>query len=201
MHAALAFLGATLLIATNAHGEDELGARGLRVKFGEGVALEAVGRWADALDRFGDIARVRPTPEVEFHVGLCLDRLGRLRQADRAYREARDRGWFTAPLVVSEANERLRDLDARMPRVTVGLDGDSRNVTILLDGERVDGGVVQRLDAGPHVAIAARNGVPLAAVAFSTQERRSRQITLRVLIRPIDQAARDRPIARATASR
>jgi tetratricopeptide (TPR) repeat protein len=179
----------------------------LRVRFAQGIALEAVGRWADALDRFMVVRDARPTAEVAFHIGLCLDRLGRLRQAERAYLESRQLGKASSPIVVGEATERLRDLDARMPRVTVSVAGAGSGVTVAIDGEPIAPGATARLDPGPHVATAARGGVSLAAVAFSAQERRARAITLMVLIGP-EGAPRQRvpaggesPIARATPSR
>jgi hypothetical protein len=210
--ALVAVAAAALLAPAPAHGSEDARAervtRGLRIRFAQGVAFEAVGRWADALDRFMVVRDAKPTAEVAFHVGLCLDRLGRLRQAERAYRESRELGKTSAPIVVGEATERLEDLDVRMPRVTVNVAGQTSGVTIALDGEPIDPGATVRLDPGPHVATAARRGVPLAAVAFSAQERRGRAITLMVRIGPEGAtpgqrapALGDSPIARATPSR
>ncbi|MCC6552262.1 MAG: tetratricopeptide repeat protein, partial [Polyangiaceae bacterium] len=79
--AAAAAAALALAAAGDASGDGEATTRALRLRFAEGRALEAAGRWADALARFEAIARARPTPGVRFHVALCHDRLGRLRLA------------------------------------------------------------------------------------------------------------------------
>ena len=169
--------------------------RTLRLKFAEGYALEIAGRWADALDRFVEVGRARPTPEVEFHVALCQERLGRLVEAEQGYRRARERARDGGPLdarearaasralVVREAEERLADLEPRVPRVVVLIAGDATDVEVLLDGAALPSPSPHRVNPGPHVAVAVREGLPIAAVAFAAQEARTRHVTLVVLPR------------------
>ena len=152
----------------------------LRLRFAEGRALQAAGRWADALERFQQIARVRPTPHVLFHVALCHDELGRLHEAARVYRQARDGARVGAPDVLAEAEERLRWLDLRMPRALVTLDGEIGGVTLRIDGAPVPVGEPVRLDPGPHVLVAMRGGVPVAAAAFSASQHQTRLLRLRI---------------------
>lgn len=167
----------------------------LRLKFAEGYALEIAGRWADALDRFLEVSRARPTPEVEFHVALCQERLGRFVEAEQGYRRARERARdagaadagearaASRALVVREAEERLADLEPRVPRLVVLISGDAADVEVLLDGATLPSPSPHRVNPGPHLVVAVREGLPVAAVAFAAQEARTRHVTLVVLPR------------------
>ncbi|WP_434045675.1 MULTISPECIES: tetratricopeptide repeat protein [Sorangium] len=164
--------------ATGAH--DDGATRALRLQFARGLTLEGAGRWADALDRFEAIARRRPTANVTFHIGLCHERLGRLRKAERTYQDARATSRAATPAVLAEIDARLQDLEGRMPRIVLNLAGATEGVTVLLDGEVAQPSRAIRVDPGPHVAVALRHGIPVAASAFSSHERRTRFVTLTV---------------------
>lgn len=187
--AAFMFL-CTLLWPGVPRAQDDDETRALRLLFAQGLTLEGAGRWADALERFEAIARVRPTPNVRYHIGLCNDRLGRLVEAERTYRGARDVARVTAPEVIGEIDARLQELDGRMPRLVITIAGERDGVTVLLDGEPVQPSKVVRTDPGPHVAVAMRHGIPVAASAFSIHERRTRYVTLKVHPLEMDVARR-----------
>ncbi|WP_437677983.1 tetratricopeptide repeat protein [Sorangium sp. So ce131] len=166
---------------------DDVATRALRLQFAQGLTLEGAGRWADALDRFEAIARLRPTANVTFHIGLCHDRLGRLLKAERTYHDARAAAraapkevLAASPAMLAEIDARLHDLDGRMPRIVLNLAGATDGVTVLLDGAPVEPSKALRADPGPHVAVAIRDGIPVAASAFSSHERRTRFVTLTV---------------------
>ncbi|WP_437943866.1 tetratricopeptide repeat protein [Sorangium sp. So ce281] len=166
------------------HAQDDSATRALRLQFAQGLTLEIAGRWADALDRFEAIARRRPTANVTYHIGLCHERLGRLRTAERTYHNARAIADADArkasPGVLAEIDARLEDLAGRMPRIVLNLAGATDGVTLLLDGEVTQPSRAIRVDPGPHVAVALRHGIPVAASAFSSHERRTRFVTLTV---------------------
>src|SRR5690606_33663825 len=104
--------------------QDDSATRALRLKFVRGLTLENAGRWADALERFEAIVRLRPMANVTFHLGLCNDRLGRLLAAERLYRDAREVALHAmAPAVLAEIAARLQDLEACMPRIVLNLTG------------------------------------------------------------------------------
>ncbi|WP_437308318.1 tetratricopeptide repeat protein [Sorangium sp. So ce388] len=165
-------------VATRAH--DDVATRALRLQFARGLTLESAGRWADALDRFEAVARRRPTANVTFHIGLCHERLGRLRKAERTYQDARAAARTTTPAVLAEIDARLQDLEGRMPKIVLNVAGATEGVTVLLDGEEAPPSRAIRVDPGPHVAVALRHGIPVAASAFSSHERRTRFVTLTV---------------------
>jgi tetratricopeptide (TPR) repeat protein len=179
--AALALAGALLTVARpRAQAHDDAPTLALRLQFAQGLALEGAGRWADALPRFEEVARLRPTANVKFHIALCHNRLGRLLQAERSYHVARDAARATAPEVIPEINAHLQDLDGRMPRVMLVVAGARDGVTLQLDGAQVEPSKLLRVDPGPHVALATHHGVPVAASAFSIVERRTKIVTLMI---------------------
>ncbi|WP_433933691.1 tol-pal system YbgF family protein [Sorangium cellulosum] len=160
--------------------QDDGATRALRLQFARGLTLEGAGRWADALARFEAIARRRPTANVTFHIGLCHERLGRLRRAEQTYQDARATARPATPAVLAEIEARLQDLEGRMPRIVLNLAGATEGVIVLLDGAVAQPSRAIRVDPGPHVAVALRHGIPVAASAFSSHERRTRFVTLTV---------------------
>ncbi|WP_438041835.1 tetratricopeptide repeat protein [Sorangium sp. So ce128] len=186
--AALGLVCWALLSPSWLHAQDDSATRALRLQFAQGLTLEIAGRWADALDRFEAIARRRPTANVTYHIGLCHERLGRLRTAERTYHNARAiadadadaNARKASPGVLAEIDARLEDLEGRMPRIVLNLAGATDGVTLLLDGEVTQPSRAIRVDPGPHVAVALRHGIPVAASAFSSHERRTRFVTLTV---------------------
>jgi tetratricopeptide (TPR) repeat protein len=164
-----------------ARADDDDGLRELRVRFAEGQLYEAAGRWADGLSRFQDVGRVRNTPQVKFHTALCLEHLGRFLEAEQLYRSAKEAAGATAPHVVTEADSHLADLAERMPKVSVGVSGELRGLKILIDAVPVTSanGIV-RVDPGPHLLTAVRDGRTVSALAFSILERRNKSLTLTV---------------------
>lgn len=179
--ACAALVSTTVLASTTARAEADDVLRDLRIRFAHGQSLEIAGRWADALERFEEVARVHPTPQVTFHAALCLDHLGRLLAARDRFHDALVAARSGAPEVVHEATEHLADLDARIPRVTVALTGALEGVVLQLDGEPVDASSALALDPGPHLAVAMRDGGSVAALAFSVAERDRRVLPLAVL--------------------
>ncbi|WP_437992513.1 tetratricopeptide repeat protein [Sorangium sp. So ce145] len=184
--AALGLVCLALLSPSWLHAQDDSTTRALRLQFAQGLTLEIAGRWADALDRFEAIARRRPTANVTYHIGLCHERLGRLRTAERTYHNARAIADADANArkasqgVLAEIDARLEDLEGRMPRIVLNLAGATDGVTLLLDGVVTQPSRAIRVDPGPHVAVALRHGIPVAASAFSSHERRTRFVTLTV---------------------
>jgi hypothetical protein len=198
---ALVLLGA-LLVPASLRAHDDAETRSLRLLFAQGLALEGAGRWADALDRFKDVARVRPTANVKFHIALCLDRLGRLLQAEQAYHDASNAARGTTPEVIAEIEAHLLDLDARMPRLMIGVVGATESIAVRLDGAPVQPSKMLRADPGPHVAVVLHYGIPVAACAFSILERRTKFVGLTVYAPVVSVLARRaRPQATGSTNR
>lgn len=149
----------------------------LRIAFSRGQALERAGRYADAWLAFDELERARPTAEVTFHAALCLERMGRLIRAKERFLLARERATASA-LVRHEVGLHLVELEARIPRLTVTLAGPKEGVVLLLDGELLAEGEEMRVDPGPHLVVALREGRSVAAIAFASAERQARQLRL-----------------------
>lgn len=148
-----------------------------RIAFSRGQALEQAGRFVDAWRAFDALERARPTAEVTFHAALCLERMGRLVHAKARFVLARERA-TASPLVRREATVHLADLEARLPRLTVTLAGPKEGVVLLLDGEPLVEATETRLDPGPHLVVALRDGRSVAALAFASAERQARHLRL-----------------------
>ena len=52
-----------------------------RSLFNEARTAEEQGEWQDAIARLDAVAKVKMTPQVRFHLGLCQEHLGRLLEA------------------------------------------------------------------------------------------------------------------------
>src|SRR4051812_36571010 len=60
-----------------------------RERFAAGRALEKDGRWSEALDAFQQVGAIKMTPQVRFHIALCLENVGVLTQALDGFVDAR----------------------------------------------------------------------------------------------------------------
>ena len=58
--------------------------------FADGIALEEQGKFAQALVKFRSVAKVKETPQILFHVGLCESKTGALVEATQTLRRAVD---------------------------------------------------------------------------------------------------------------
>src|SRR5687768_5820481 len=56
-----------------------------REVFRQGLALESARDWASALAKFREVAAVRSTAQVRFHIARCQEQLGQLNEALGAY--------------------------------------------------------------------------------------------------------------------
>ncbi len=71
--AMLSGAAAPLSTASVARGDDTARARTL---FQDGLQLEAANNFAGALAKFQEVAQVKRTPQVVFHIALCQEKLG-----------------------------------------------------------------------------------------------------------------------------
>lgn len=151
----------------------------LRRAFARAQSFERAGRFADALEILQAIDERRPTAAVGFHIAMCHDELGRLGAAQAAYKLAIERAQgANEPTIESEARMRLADLELRMPRVFLVLRGSDQGVVVKVDGEQVATSRATRMDTGPHMVVATRDGREVAAAAFSVQQGETRVVSL-----------------------
>src|SRR5262249_5753978 len=92
----------------------------LRAVFSEGRALEDKGRWADALEKFKEVAAAKMTPQVRFHIALCEENLGKLVSAMRGFQLAASEGTAAGSSAVEvppAANQHAEALRGRIPNL------------------------------------------------------------------------------------
>lgn len=164
------------------------------------LAMETAGDWAGALTKINEVATVRLTPQVRFHLGRCQDKLGRWTEAVGSYRmaiaEAEAAGVAD---VVREARAALAILEPALPRLTITRGAGAAGATVYLDGIALGEtsiGAPLAVDPGPH-RVDARSGARQvqSTVTMAARERRGFVIDL-----PIEGAGSTGPRVAAPAA-
>jgi hypothetical protein len=132
-----------------------------RTLYKQGLSLEAAGDWAGALAKFDEVARVRLTPQVRFHIGRCKENLGRLTEALGDYRLAEYEAQQQNAKELDEISNARETLEARIPKLVITRGAGAESATIEVDG--VDVGESQlgkevSVDPGPHRIVAKLSG-------------------------------------------
>ncbi len=151
-----------------------------RERFATARKLEDAGRWAEALSLLQRVAEVKMTPQVRFHVALCLENVGLWTQALDGYAQAAGEAGGATD-VLKEANEHLHKLEQAIPTVSLSADGTAPGDELLLDRRRLpldDRPLPIRADPGPHTAEVRRGGAVLAREYFALEPRSTRRIEL-----------------------
>jgi hypothetical protein len=154
-----------------------------REQFGAARKLEDAGHWAEALSVFQRVGAVKMSPQVRFHVALCLENVGQWTQALDGYAQAAGEGAGVAPEVVKEANDHLRKLEAMIPTVSLRAQGTAAGDELFLDGRRLpldDRPLPIRADPGAHTAEVRRSGEVIARERFALDPKTTRRIELKV---------------------
>lgn len=128
-----------------------------RTLFQEGVQLEAGGNFAAALAKFQEVAQVKRTPQVAFHIALCQEKLGHLVEALGGYRiVAHDAAESNDPKlakVAEAAEDAVKALEKRIPTLTVKRGKGAQLAKVRVDGVDIGAtvGKAQQVDPGAHV--------------------------------------------------
>jgi hypothetical protein len=125
-----------------------------RQQFQQAIALETAEDWAGALSLFQQVAAIKLTPQVRFHMGLCEENVGRLAAALGDYKlAAMEAEQANAAEVGSQVASRLDQLRARIPKVVIVRGKGAEYATISLDGVSLGSSSVGSelpVDPGPH---------------------------------------------------
>ncbi|APR80136.1 Hypothetical protein A7982_05483 [Minicystis rosea] len=154
-----------------------------RERFTTARKLEDAGRWAEALTLLQRVAEVKMTPQVRFHIALCMENVGLWTQALDGYALAASEAGASAPEVVKEANEHQRKLEASVPTITMHIEGAAHGDHVTIDRRRVsaDERTPIRVDPGAHTAEVRRDGSVVAREIFVLEPKGgTRRIDVRV---------------------
>lgn len=130
-----------------------------RQLYSQGLTQEAAGDWAGALGSFEEVARIKVTPQVRFHVARSKEHLGRLNEALGGYRlaewEAEQAGGKEQE-IVAEVRKAREALEARIPKLTLSRGNGADAIKIELDGVALGDAQIGKeitVDPGPHVLV------------------------------------------------
>jgi hypothetical protein len=153
----------------------------------EALSLYDRGDYAAALMRFEQAYAVYPAPTLGLHAARCLLRLGRLASAANAYRQVTGRPpdadetpAFREARALAERE--LRDLQPRVPRLIVRVEGPApgEGATLSIDGRLQESLSVELfVDPGVH-RVEARLGTQVVRSEAKVGEGQREQVLLRM---------------------
>ena len=157
-----------------------------RQLYSQGVTQEAAGDWAGALSSFQQVARIKMTPQVRFHIARCKEHLGRLNEALGGYRMAEyeaEKSSDDTRELLTEIRKARGELKERIPKLTIVRGRGASAIKIELDGVALGQkqiGTEVNVDPGPHVVSGVlKNGQRFEA-NVELGERDSETVTLDV---------------------
>jgi len=155
-----------------------------RASFQQALALETAGDWAGASNLFQQVAAVRLTPQVRFHLALCEEHLGNLVAALGDYQIAAEEARkVQAAEVIEQATAHVEALRARIPKIAVRRGAGAESATISLDGVTLGAASVGTdlpINPGPHTIEAQARGYrPFArTIEVGEKDRKEIDVTL-----------------------
>lgn len=145
----------SLSVPAFAQTEEEMTAA--RKKFDTALEYEKQGDWTGALTMMKDVAKVKSTSQVRFHIALCLENLHRLVEARAEFIGSKDdadiKEGAAGSVMSKKAGERIADLDARIPKVELTVPEEVINAKLQIDGGAPIALIVKNtvlLDPGDH---------------------------------------------------
>ncbi len=162
-----------------------------RTAFNEGLQLEAGGNYTGALAKFNEVAQIRRTPPVVYHIALCQEKLGQLVVALGGYRIVIAEGGDDPKnaKVVQAANEALVALEKRVPSLTIKLAKGSDLAKVSIDGVPVGSSTIgkpQQVDPGPHSVEATQSGKLPYKEVVQVAEGESKSVDVSLKDRPAE---------------
>ena len=143
-----------------------------RQLFRQGIELSDAEQWAEAADHFQRSIELRPSSIAAYNLGSVLVELGRLVEGAEAFRLA-IRTPRVRRRVRRAAQDSLAEVEPRIGRLTIELEGDRTGVEIQLDGRPVLSqaiGVAAPADPGSRRIVALRDGEEIATAEVEITE-------------------------------
>lgn len=152
-----------------------------RALYRDGLSLEAAGDWAGALQKFEQVARVRLTPQVRFHIARCKEYLGRWTEALGDYRLAEYEATQIGAKEQSQIAEARALLEERVPKLVINAVDGSQVSRLSLDGVELGRsrlGAQLAVNPGPHRITVVYTGGASRNVDVNVQERALEHVRL-----------------------
>ena len=145
----------SLVPTVYAQTEDEVAVA--RKKFDKALEYEKQGDWTGALALMRDVAKVKSTSQVRFHIALSLENLHRLVEARAEYigskEDADIKEGADGSVMSKKAASRIADLDERIPVIELTVPEEVINAKLQIDGGDPVALIVKStilLDPGEH---------------------------------------------------
>jgi hypothetical protein len=146
-----------------------------RELFAQAEHDEDAGRWQDALDTLRQIALVKLTAGIRYHIALCEERLDLLANAFEDFLGAREQATLEqAQDVLRLVGAELESLEPRVPRLSIHVSPEGLDAAVTLDGQALDVsrmGDSRPLNPGAHTIEARANGRRPTRVVVTMHER------------------------------
>jgi hypothetical protein len=152
-----------------------------RGQFQEALSLEVAGDFLSALTKLQQVAKVKLTPQVRYHLARCKEHLGRLTEALGDYRVAATEARELELSDLDEFERALVTLEARVPRLRLRLNGVSTTAYVELDGVRLGASVLGEpipVDPGLRRIVLIESNVQVQTVNVEAVEGRSLEVQL-----------------------
>jgi hypothetical protein len=153
-----------------------------RQQFQQALALETAGDWSGASVLFQQVAQVRLTPQVRFHIALCEEHLGKLAAALGHYQIAADEAQEAqATEVAAQVASRTEGLKARIPKILIERGAGAEYASVSLDGIALGAtsiGTELPVDPGPHTIDATAQGYKPFNAKFQIAEKETKKIEI-----------------------
>jgi tetratricopeptide (TPR) repeat protein len=170
------------------------------VLFREGRKAQENNDHQEACQKFGESQRLDPAPGTLMNLATCEEKLGKLASAWQHWREALD----TLPpgdARAAFAKGRVRELESKLPRLTVVLTADEANGARVFRDDvelgRASLGAALPVDPGSHTVTVMASGHRPESVGFSMAEGEERKLEVHPGAVELDSAATDDDGARS----
>lgn len=162
-----ALLGATSAAA--APGPKELATA--RRLFAEAEKAEQAERWAEALDKLEQVAAIKQTAGVRFHIAVCQSHLGLLVESIESFERAQDLAREQkADDVLGMVAPKLEEVRRRVPVLHVRIPETVRGAVVTINGKPVDPAQLGAIPLNP--------GTHQLIIRVDGQDRVDRYVTL-----------------------
>lgn len=173
---AVALLGPSI---ASAQGAGDM--RDARRLFEEGLAAARESRWEDARSAFERSLEIVERPSILLNLAGAQAQTGQLVDAAASYRRFLEIARGRDARHRTDAEAALRALEARIPRVTLQVDGLAPGDELRIDDQPIGADALAAplpLDPGAHVATVTRDDAEAARTRFELREGEQRAVAL-----------------------